>query len=112
MHGKGSGKSKQEAEEEAASETLLKLSSWVNAQNLVKFELMSVVIRLARTGKKGERKFRIVVKEKRSKRDGDSIETLFIISVGKKSEISSLFSLSSLKVCLLIHLEEIPRVSE
>lgn len=37
---------------------------------------MSVVIRLARTGKRGERKFRIVVKEKRSKRDGDSIETL------------------------------------
>lgn len=37
---------------------------------------MSVVIRLARTGKRGERKFRIVVKEKRSRRDGDSIETL------------------------------------
>ena len=27
-------------------------------------------------GKKGERKFRIVVKEKRSRRDGDNIETL------------------------------------
>lgn len=37
---------------------------------------MSVVIRLARTGKKGERKFRIVVKEKRSKRDGKAIEVL------------------------------------
>lgn len=37
---------------------------------------MAVVIRLSRTGKKGERKFRIVVNEKRSKRDGDSIETL------------------------------------
>ena len=37
---------------------------------------MSVVIRLARMGKRGERKFRIVVKEKRSRRDGDSIETL------------------------------------
>lgn len=37
---------------------------------------MSVVIRLARVGKKGERKFRIVVKEKRSRRDGDSVETL------------------------------------
>ena len=37
---------------------------------------MSVVIRLARTGKRGERKFRIIVNEKRSKRDGDSIETL------------------------------------
>lgn len=37
---------------------------------------MSVVIRLSRTGKKGERKFRIVVKEKRSKRDGKSIEIL------------------------------------
>lgn len=35
-----------------------------------------LVIRLSRTGKKGERKFRIVVKEKRSKRDGTSIENL------------------------------------
>lgn len=35
-----------------------------------------LVIRLSRTGKKGERKFRIVVKEKRSKRDGSAIENL------------------------------------
>ncbi len=37
---------------------------------------MSLVIRLTRVGKKGERKFRIVVKEKRSKRDGGFIELL------------------------------------
>lgn len=37
---------------------------------------MSVVIRLTRMGKRGERKFRIVVKEKRSRRDGSAIETL------------------------------------
>ena len=37
---------------------------------------MSLVIRLSRIGKKGERKFRVVVKEKRSKRDGDSVEIL------------------------------------
>lgn len=37
---------------------------------------MSLVIRLTRTGKKGERKFRIVVKEKRSKRDGGFIDML------------------------------------
>jgi small subunit ribosomal protein S16 len=37
---------------------------------------MSLVIRLSRTGKKGERKFRVVVKEKRSKRDGEFIELL------------------------------------
>lgn len=37
---------------------------------------MSVVIRLSRTGKKGERKFRVVVKEKRSRRDGKAIENL------------------------------------
>lgn len=45
---------------------------------------MSVVIRLARMGKKGERKFRIVVKEKRSRRDGDSIETLGSFEKGSK----------------------------
>jgi len=37
---------------------------------------MAVVIRSTRTGKKGERKFRIVVAEKRSRRDGEPIETL------------------------------------
>jgi small subunit ribosomal protein S16 len=37
---------------------------------------MALAIRLTRTGKKGERKFRIVVKEKRSKRDGDFVELL------------------------------------
>lgn len=37
---------------------------------------MSLVIRLTRMGKKGERKFRIVVKEKRSRRDGIAVETL------------------------------------
>lgn len=37
---------------------------------------MSVVIRLARMGKRGERKFRIVVKEKRDRRDGNFVENL------------------------------------
>jgi ribosomal protein S16 len=37
---------------------------------------MSVVIRSSRVGKKGERKFRIVVSEKRSKRDGEPIDSL------------------------------------
>lgn len=35
---------------------------------------MAVVIRLTQIGKKGERKYRIAVKEKRSKRDGGAIE--------------------------------------
>ncbi len=35
-----------------------------------------LVIRLMRTGKKGERKFRVVVKEKRDKRDGIATEIL------------------------------------
>ena len=37
---------------------------------------MAVVIRLTQMGKKGERKFRVAVKEKRSKRDGGAIEFL------------------------------------
>ena len=37
---------------------------------------MSLMIRSMRIGKKGERKFRIVVKEKRSRRDGDFLELL------------------------------------
>lgn len=37
---------------------------------------MSLVIRLARTGKRGERKFLVVVKEKNSKRDGRPVDIL------------------------------------
>ena len=37
---------------------------------------MAVVIRLTKTGRKGERKYRIIVKEKRSKRDGRAIKIL------------------------------------
>lgn len=35
-----------------------------------------LVIRFTRTGKRGERKFRLVVKEKRSKRDGKPVDSL------------------------------------
>ena len=35
-----------------------------------------LVIRLARTGKRGERKFRVVVKEQRDRRDGKTVEYL------------------------------------
>ncbi|MBI2443549.1 MAG: 30S ribosomal protein S16 [Candidatus Levybacteria bacterium] len=44
---------------------------------------MAVVIRLSRIGKKGERKFRVVVKEKRSRRDGDYIALLGWYEMGK-----------------------------
>ena len=37
---------------------------------------MALVIRFTRMGRKGERKFRIVVKEKRSKRDGKAVDIL------------------------------------
>ena len=49
---------------------------------------MSLVIRLTRTGKKGERKFRIVVKEKRSRRDGKSLETLGWFEKGTNKGVS------------------------
>ncbi len=37
---------------------------------------MSLVIRFAKTGRKGERKYRLVVREKRSRRDGKPVDTL------------------------------------
>lgn len=51
---------------------------------------MSVVIRLSRTGKRGERKFRIVVKEKRSRRDGDNIEMLGSFEKGQNNGAQNL----------------------
>ena len=47
---------------------------------------MSLVIRSSTTGKKGERKFRVVVKEKRSRRDGKAIETLGWYEKGKNGK--------------------------
>jgi small subunit ribosomal protein S16 len=44
---------------------------------------MSLTIRLTRIGKKGERKFRIAVKEKRSRRDGKAVELLGYYQKGK-----------------------------
>ncbi len=52
---------------------------------------MALVIRSMRMGKKGERKFRVVVKEKRSRRDGDFVELLGWYEKGKpayKKEIN------------------------
>lgn len=37
---------------------------------------MSLVIRFSKIGRKGERKYRLVVKEKRSNRDGEPVDTL------------------------------------
>jgi len=45
-----------------------------------------VVIRLASVGRKGERKYRVVVKEKRSKRDGKAIEILGWYQKGLRGE--------------------------
>lgn len=45
-----------------------------------------LVIRSSRVGKRGERKFRLVVKEKRSRRDGKSIEVLGWYEKGKNGK--------------------------
>lgn len=47
---------------------------------------MSLVIRLAKIGKKGEAKYRLVVKEKRSKRDGKALEFLGFYEKRERSE--------------------------
>lgn len=51
---------------------------------------MAVTIRLTKTGRKGENKYRIVVKEKRSDRDGRAIETLGWYEKRGKEEIKSI----------------------
>ena len=52
---------------------------------------MALIIRSSRTGKKGERKFRIVVKEQHSRRDGDNVEVLGWYEKGKngKKEVNN-----------------------
>lgn len=45
-----------------------------------------LIIRSSVTGKKGERKFRVVVKEKRSRRDGKAIEVIGWYEKGPKGK--------------------------
>ncbi len=51
---------------------------------------MALAIRLTKTGKKGERKYRIAVKETRSRRDGKAVEIIGYHEKGKngKTEIN------------------------
>lgn len=46
-----------------------------------------LVIRFTRTGKKGERKFRLIVTEKRSKRDGKPVDSLGFYEKTVKNEV-------------------------
>ena len=57
-----------------------------------------LVIRLSRIGRKGEAKYRIVVKEKRSKRDGAAIDILG--SYEKVSKEKSIKSIDEAKLKL------------
>lgn len=50
-----------------------------------------LIIRLTKTGKKGEAKYRLVVKEKRDRRDGKAVEYLGWVektSTGTKMELN------------------------
>jgi len=51
---------------------------------------MSVVIRLSKTGKRGEGRYRVVVTEKRYRRDGEPIENLGWYEKREKSENSKI----------------------
>ena len=51
-----------------------------------------LVIRLSRIGRKGEAKYRVVVKEKRSNRDGKAIEML-----GSYEKVSNIKAVKNLK---------------
>jgi len=84
----GEGKSKKTAKKTVRLKHLSTIKRLLSlglrrSQNNAKIHPMSLVIRSARVGKRGERKFRIVVKEKRSRRDGDSIEVLGWYEKGK-----------------------------
>lgn len=57
-----------------------------------------LVIRLSRIGRKGEAKYRVVVKEKRSKRDGDAID--MIGSYEKVSNTKSIQNIDHEKLAL------------
>ncbi len=72
---------------------------------------MAVVIRLNKVGKKGESKYRIVVKEKRSKRDGKAIETLGWYEKKEKS-ISKNIDIQRYKYWLSVGAKPTPAVAK
>lgn len=51
---------------------------------------MSLVIRLSKVGRKGERRFRIVVSEKKARRDGRAIEALGWWEKGTQKGVSEI----------------------
>ena len=51
---------------------------------------MSLIIRLSKTGKRGEARFRIVVEEKRSRRDGKPVEILGSYEKREKGETKTI----------------------
>ena len=59
---------------------------------------MSLVIRFTRTGRKGEARFRLVVKEKRSKRDGAAIDTIGWVTRGVAHKITKNIDEAKLKL--------------
>lgn len=48
---------------------------------------MALMIKFANIGRRGERKYDIVVKEKRSKRDGPAVETIGFYEKRSKTDI-------------------------
>ncbi len=71
-----------------------------------------LVIRLSRTGKRGERKFRIVVKEKRSRRDGAYIENLGWYVKGANKNLGLTIDRNRLKHWLTVGVKPSPTVSK
>lgn len=73
-----------------------------------------IVIRLSRTGKRGERKFRIVVKEKRDRRDGKPIDSLgwYVKGIDKGGEFNVTIDKDRLKYWLSVGAKPSPTVSK
>lgn len=58
---------------------------------------MSLVIRFANVGRRGERKYKLVVTEKRSRRDGRPVDTLGYYEKRSKDQIFQDFDLEKVQ---------------
>ena len=57
-----------------------------------------LVIRLTRIGRKGEAKYRVVVKERRSKRDGDAVDTIGSYEKVSKDKVIKKINMDKVKL--------------
>ena len=73
---------------------------------------MALTIRLMKTGKKGESKYRVVVKEKRDRRDGVAVEILGALEKQMGGKVAKQVNMDRVKYWVSVGAQPSPTVKK